>query len=299
MPSPLRRRLWSIQARAAPYLFLAPFAVLFAGFFAYPLGRSFALSFQQTLGPREARFVGLGNYRFLLADRLFWGAVANTALYTAAFLAVQIPASLGLAVLLNDRRVRFRPLFRFAFFSSYLVGAVFVAVLFNVLLGSRAGPVNRALAAISPTLGPVGFLTDPAWAMPSILIASWWVSLGYGMIYFLAALQGVDRELYEQASVDGAGPWRRFRHVTLPGIRPVTVFLTVAGTIGAFQLFELPWVLFNGPGPNYRGITVVMYLYLAGFEAGDLGYASAVGWALVGMVAVVSLLQIALVRRSV
>ncbi len=298
MPSPLRRRVWSIQARAAPYLFLAPFAVLFAVFWAYPLGRSVALSFYQTLGPRDARFVGLGNYRFLLADRLFWGAVLNTAVYAALFLAVQIPASLGLAVLVNDRRVRFRSLFRFAFFSSYLVGAVFVAVLFNVLLGSRTGLLNRALTAVSPRLGPVGFLTDPAWAMPSMLIASWWVSIGYGMIYFLAALQAVDRGLYDAAAVDGAGAWRRFRHVTLPGIRPVTVFLTVAGTIGAFQLFELPWVLFNGPGPNYRGITVVMYLYLAGFEAGDLGYASAVGWALVAMVAAVSVAQVGFLRRG-
>ena len=296
MPSPLRRRLWSLQARAAPYLFLAPFAALFAVFWVYPLARSVLLSFQQSVGPRATRYVGLGNYRFLLADKLFWGALLNTAVYAALFLAVQIPASLGLAVLVNDRRVRGRAFFRFAFFSAYLVGAVFVAVLFNVLLGSRTGLVNRTLTAISPKLGPIGFLSDPAWAMPAVLLASWWISIGYGMIYFLAALQAVDRELYEQASVDGAGPWTRFRHVTLPGIRPVTVFLILVGTIGAFQLFELPYILFGGPGPNYRGLTVVMYLFLVGFEAGDLGYASAVGWALVFVVAIVSVVQVRLLR---
>jgi ABC-type sugar transport system permease subunit len=112
------------------------------------------------------------------------------------------------------------------------------------------------------------------------------------MIYFLAALQSVDRELYEAAEVDGAGAWSKFWHVTLPGIRPVLTFMVLVGTIGAFQLFELPYVLFQGPGPNNRGLTIVMYLFQYGFEFGDIGYASAVGWVLVLLIFALSLAQL-------
>src|SRR5882757_7189263 len=121
-------RWWAIQARYSPYLFVAPFVLLFCIFLLYPLGRSFALSFYKTLGPRDARFVGIDNYHFLIADRMFWLAVANTVGYAIVFLSIQIPAALGLAVMLNSQRIRAKPVFRFAFFSTHLVGSVFVAV---------------------------------------------------------------------------------------------------------------------------------------------------------------------------
>jgi ABC-type sugar transport system permease subunit len=112
------------------------------------------------------------------------------------------------------------------------------------------------------------------------------------MIYFLAALQSVDRELYEAAEVDGAGTWSQFWNVTLPGIRPVLVFLILVGTIGSFQLFELPFLLFRPNGPPPTAVTIVMYLFQTGFEQGDIGYASAVGWMLVLMILAVSVLQL-------
>jgi ABC-type sugar transport system permease subunit len=130
--------------------------------------------------------------------------------------------------------------------------------------------------------------------MPAILLAALYLSVGYGMIYFLAALQSVDRELYEAAEVDGAGRVQKFWHITLPGIKPVLLFLIMVGMIGALQLFELPYVLFGGPGPNNRGLTIVMYLFGHGFEQGNLGYASAVGWALVALVATLSVIQLRL-----
>ena len=272
--------LWLMQHRYAPYLFVLPFLVLFCVFFLYPLGRSVTLSFERSAGPKLWRFVGLSNYRFLLADRLFWLACLNTFLYAALFLSLQLPLSLGLALLLNSPRVRFRNFFRFAFFSPYLVGQVFLAVLTYLLLAPRQGLANRAIGAILPRVGTeLNWRGNPALAMPAIVLASLWVSLGYAMIYWLAALQSVDRELYEAAEVDGAGHWSRFLHVTLPGVRPVAIFLMMVGTIGALSLFELPYVFFQGPGPAYAGMTIVMYLYQFGFETGDLGYAAAVGWA--------------------
>jgi ABC-type sugar transport system permease subunit len=287
-----RDRLWKFQYRAAPYLFIAPFLILFAVFMVYPLCTSFALGFYRTEGARHHRFIGLENYRYLLLhDRIFGLAVANTAGFTAAFLLLQVPISLGLAVLLNSPRVRWRSFFRFTFFSSYLVGQVFVAVVFFQLFSST-GLINQILHADVP------WLTRPSLILPSVLLADLWLTAGYGMIYFLAALQAVDHELYEAAHIDGAGPWQSFIHITLPGIRPVMIFIILVGTIGGFQLFELPYVLLQGPGPNYRGLTIVMYLFIAGFNNGDLGYAAAIGWLLVAILLLTTLAQLRLFRVS-
>lgn len=294
---PLRARLWSWQANAAPYLFILPFILLFCSFMLYPLARSIILSFYKSAGPRESVFIGLGNYAFLVRDWLFWRAVLNTLFYTLLFLSLQIPLSLGLALLLNSPAVRFRNFFRFAFFSSHLVGNVFVAVLFMLLLAPRQGLVNRMIGAAVPWLGTeINWRSDPALAMPAIVLASLWLSIGYAMIYFLAALQSVDRELYEAAEVDGAGRWGKFWHVTIPGIRPVIIFILLLGTIGSFQLFELPYVFFEGPGPGFAGLTIVMYLYQQGFETGNIGYAAAIGWVLVLIIFIVAMAQLRVTR---
>jgi ABC-type sugar transport system permease subunit len=260
--------------RLCPYLFLSPFLLLFSLFFLYPLLRSLALSFCSTIGPNHVRFIGLANYAYLLHDIIFWGALANTALYVIAFLAIQIPLSLFLAVQLNNQRVIGRHVLRFAFFSTSLVGPVFVAVLFSQFL--------------SPRQTPIPWLTNPVLARVAVLIAWLWLSVGFGMIYLLAALQAVDVQLYEAANMDGAGSWSRFWHITLPGVRPVLTFLILVGLISGFQLFELPYVLLQGPGPAYAGFTVVMYLFNVGFQQGNLGYASAIGWALVIVTALVT-----------
>jgi ABC-type sugar transport system permease subunit len=270
--------LWTRPQRRAPYLFLLPEIAVLGIFFFWPLWQSLTLSFHVTAGTHARRFVGLDNYRFLiLHDRLFWLAVINTIAYTSAFLLVQIPASLGLAMLLNRRDVRGKSIFRFCFFSTYLVGQVFMAVIFFALLGRETN---------------VGWLTRPALALPATLLAGWSLSIGYAMIYFLAALQTVDENLREAAVLDGAGTWAVFWNVILPGVKPVLIFLVVVGTIWGFQLFELPYVLFQGPGPNYRALTIVMYLYSTAFERGDLGYSAAIGWLLVLLLSGVSILQL-------
>jgi ABC-type sugar transport system permease subunit len=293
-----RERLWRLQHRVAPYLFVLPFVILFCCFMLYPLCRSIVLAFYKAAGPRELRYVGWANFRFLITDRIFWAAVVNTTYFAVLFLSLQIPLSLALAVLLNSRRMRFRNFFRFAFFSSHLVGSAFVAIIFGMLLAQRHGMINQAIGALFPFIGSeVNWFGRPALAMPAVVIAALWISIGYAMVYFLAALQAVDRELYEAAEVDGAGKWQQFCHVTLPGIRPVLVFMLLVGTIGAFQLFELPYVLFWGVWTNYA-ITIVTYLFQMGFEAGDIGYASAIGWMLVLIIFVVSLVQLRVARAQ-
>jgi ABC-type sugar transport system permease subunit len=152
-------------------------------------------------------------------------------------------------------------------------------MMFALMFHERDGLVNAVLRTLIPHFPPE-FPWLQLYVMPALILAGLWMSVGFNMIYFLAALQGVSQETLEAADVDGANPWQKFVHVILPSIAPVAGFVTLFSLIGSFQLFELPFILLNGPGPENRGLTVVMYLYQYGFETGDLGYASAIGWTL-------------------
>jgi ABC-type sugar transport system permease subunit len=277
-----------LQQRLAPYLFISPFLILFAIFAAWPIIKSLQLSLYATSGPKDAVFVGLKNFQFLLSDPDFHTAVKNTAVFAIWSLVLQIPLALGLALLLTQRWVRGREFFRLAVFSPYLVGQVFVGVLFAVLFIPQYGLLNQALHALIGLSLDTKWLSNPALMMPALVLAALWMYTGLHMTYLLAALQAVDKELYEAAQVDGAGGWQQFLAVTLPAIRPVLIYVLILSTIGSFQLFELPFIMLgSSSGPNNSGLTIVMYLYQTGFVTGDLGYASAVGWTLaLGMVTI-------------
>ena len=256
----------------------------------YPLVQSIFLATQQTFGPKTALFVGLKNFRDLFADRMFWIAMRNTFVFAIASVAIQLPLSLGLAMLLNRPGLKGRALFRLIFFSPSLVGIVFVAMVFALMFHERDGLVNAVLRAVIPHFPPE-FAWLQLYVMPALIIASLWMSVGFNMIYFLAALQSVNKYALEAADVDGANSWQKFTYVVLPDIAPVASFVTLLSLIGSFQLFELPFILLNGPGPENRGLTVVMYLYQYGFEIGDLGYASAIGWTLTLVLVGLTVLQ--------
>ncbi|MED6333809.1 MAG: sugar ABC transporter permease [Planctomycetota bacterium] len=267
------------QSRWTPLLFLAPFLIIFLAFTAYPLVQSVSLSMHQTYGPKTSIFVGPRNFTQLFQDALFWKALGNTFIFALGSVLLQLPLSLGLALLLDRPGIRGRLFFRLVYFSPSLAGIVFVALLFGPIFEKNTGLLNVWLHSW------VGFDLEFPWmerhVMTGLIVAGLWMYVGFNMIYFLAALQNVDRSIEEAALVDGAGPWRRFRHVTIPAIRPVAGFVVLLSIIGSFQLFELPFVLLNNTaGPDNRGLTIVMYLYQTGFEIGDLGYASAIGWSL-------------------
>lgn len=291
-PTTRTSRWFVLQYRLAPHLFVSPFLILFATFGVYPIVKSLLLSFYVTNGPKSAVFVGLQNFWFLLSDPDFHTAVWNTAVFAFWSVFLQLPLSLGLALLLNSVWVKRRELLRLAFFSPNLLGQVFVGVLFSVLFIPQYGLVNRFLHAIASIPMDTKWLANPNLVMPALVLTSLWMYVGFNMIYFLAALQAVDKDLYEAATVDGANAWHQFWAVTLPGIKPVAVFVLVMSTIGSFQLFELPWIMLNNSaGPDQAGLTIVMYLYQTGFVTGDLGYASAVGWTLALGVLLISLFQ--------
>jgi len=292
-----------LNRRAAPYIFLAPFALSFVVFTAYPLVKSLILAFSITSWPRSQVFVGFKNFTFMFQDPDFFRAVSNTVLFALGSVFIQLPISLALALLLNQSFLRLRNLFRFAFFSPYLLGQVFAAVLFGVIFAPQYGLLNRGLDLLLPralqTLTGLtietAWLSKPGLVMPALILTALWMYAGFNMVYFLAALQAVDRELYDAAAVDGANVLQRFWNVTVPGIKPVVIFVVVLCVIGSFQLFELPWfMLGSSAGPEQSGLTIVMYLYQRGFVAGDLGYASAVGWVLALGMLLISVLQLRL-----
>lgn len=279
----------------APYVFVSPFAIVFCVFSLWPLVKSFMLAFYVTNGPKSAVFVGLDNFRFLLSDPDFFIAVRNTATFAFFSLCLQLPLSLGLAILLSRKWVRGKDLLRLAFFSPNLLGSVFVGVLFSVIFIPEYGLLNKALHAIAGVPLDTRWLGDPLLVMPALILTSLWMYVGFNMVYFLAALQAVDGELYDAARVDGANGWQTFRAVTVPGIKPVAVFVAIMSTIGSFQLFELPLAMLNyTSGPDKAGLTIVMYLYQWGYDNNDLGYASTIGLTLAFIVMMVSLIQLKL-----
>lgn len=275
---------------------VAPFAAVFGLFVLYPLVLSLLLATRQTFGPSATRFVGFENFSFLLSDPLFHRALINTFVFTAGSVFIQLPLALGLALLLNRPGLRGRAILRLAFFSPQLVGFAFVAIMAGVFFQKRTGLLNQLLHAT------VGFNLDYSWleqsVMLTLIIIAGWMYVGFNMIYFLAALQGIDRSLLDAAEIDGLGPVRRLWSVILPSIRPVASLVVLLSIIGSLQLFELPYILLDGGGPDNRGLTIVTFLYQMGFETGDLGYASAIGWVLALMILGFTIAHRALARSE-
>ena len=289
----------------APYLFLAPYLVLTAVFFVYPFLRAVALAFYQTNGPRSSVFVGLSNFVFLAKDTVFHSAIGNTVVFTLCSLLLQLPLALGLAMLLNagssKLEQRLKGYIRLVLFSPNLVGPIFVGVIFGVMLTPRYGLVNRTVHALVGWGLEEHWIEDPALVMPALVLAALWLYVGFNMVYFLAALQSVDKDLQQAARIDGAGPWQVFWNVTLPSIRHVTIFVFILSTVGSFNLFELPLAMLNrtnGFGPDNSGLTLITYLNEIAYRSGDLGLGSAVGWVVTLMIMGFSFLQFRISRAG-
>lgn len=285
-PPPVRKRKRS-RTNWAPYLFLFPALALFAVFKAYPMVASFWLSLTTGAGSLQ-HFAGLANYRRLLNDPLFWTSLQNT----GVILIVQVPIMLGLAILLalgiNSVYVKLRAIWRLGVFMPAVTGLVATGIIFSFLLNKDQGALNWLLSLVG--VPAVDWLGNPFWARMAVVLVLTWHYTGYYAVIFLAGLQGVPKDLYEAAMVDGAGPVRRFFSVTVPQLRPILLFTVVLSTIGTLQLFDEPYVLTHG-GPTNATMTVSMYLYTNGFSYFDFGYASAIAYALTLIVVVLGVIQ--------
>lgn len=284
----------ALRGGRAPWGFLAPYLVLMALFFVYPFVNAIGLAFYQTNGPLSRVFVGLDNFAYLLRDPVFHTALWNTSVFAFFSVFLQLPLSMALALLLHASGSRFVSLFRLLLFSPNLVGQIFVGILFQVLFTPRYGLINQGLYELVGWGLEEQWLNDPALVMPAIVLTSLWIWVGFNMVYFLAALQAVDKSQQEAARIDGANAWQVFWHVTLPSMRHVVVFVTTMSIIGSYQMFELPLALLNqshGFGPDNSGLTVITYLNEIAFRSGDLGLGSAIGWVVAGIIFTLSLLQ--------
>ncbi|MFE0640571.1 carbohydrate ABC transporter permease [Streptomyces sp. NPDC058877] len=273
--------------RLAPYAFVLPALLLFAVFKVYPIGRSFVLSLYKTVGGVDT-FVGVDNYARLLGDPLFWTALRNTAVILAVQVPVMLALATGLAVAFGSTLLRGRAVFRLGFFLPMVTGLVAYGLIFSVLLNEKYGLVNWLLGLVG--IGEVPWLVDPLWAKISLGLALTWHYTGYNAVILLARLQSIPTELYDAASVDGAGGWKSFLHVTLPGLRPAILLTTVLSTIGTLQIFDEPYVLTRG-GPDNATLTIGVYLYQNAFVYFDFGYASAIAYALAVLIGVLGLIQ--------
>ena len=286
-----RYNYWYQQQKIAPYLFIAPFYILFAIFMGYPLISSLIMSFYEMRGFQSRIFVGFGNFTDLFRDPIFWKSLWNTVYFALGTLILQLPVALLLAILLNSKLVKGKNFLRLAFFTPVLVAGVFVAIIFNLIFDQRAGLINNEFVFFGKE---IGWLSKESYVMPAIILTGVWQWAGFNMIYFLAGLQGIRQELYEAAAVDGANWWQSFVHITLPSLRPVIAFVFVVSMIGSFQLFDLPYILTNGGEPSDAGTTIVMYLYKNGFQFMRLGYAATIGWVLFIIIAIISIVQLKL-----
>ena len=288
----------SRRERAA-WGFVAPSLIAIAVFFVVPVVSSLLLSLTDfdiyalaDLG--NMRFVGLQNYERLLTNPLFWQAMKNTVWFSVLGVPLAIGASLAAAVILNARTIKWRPVWRVMFFAPYVTTLVATAVLWNSLLHTRYGVINWVLTSVG--LPAVDWLGNPDTSIPAILIFVVWKIFGYNMLIFLAVLQTVPDDLYEAARIDGAGPWSRFRHVTLPAIAPTLLLVSIISVAGFFQLFAEPYVMTQG-GPAQSTVTVLYFMYEEGFKWWNLGSASAVAFILFLCIFAVTLVQLAVAKR--
>jgi multiple sugar transport system permease protein len=281
-------------------LFLTPALLVLGVFFFVPVLGALGLSLTDydlyaLADIRNLRFVGLHNYGELLQRPLFWTALGNTFYFVVVGVPLSIGASLGTALLLNSPLARMKAFHRTVLFAPVVTTVVAVAVIWRYLFNTRYGLVNHALAVLG--LNPVDWLGDPHWAMPTIIAFAVWKNFGYNMIILLAGLQAVPPELYEAARIDGASRWRQFRHITLPMLRPTMVLVMVLTVAGYFQLFAEPYVMTEG-GPLQSTTSVLYLMYDDGFKWWNFGVASAVAFALFGIILAVTMLLLRLARRG-
>ncbi len=287
------------EARAG-LAFVAPALALIGLFFFLPVVAGVALSLTDfdiyaLADLSSVRFVGLGNYAALLASPVFWKALANTFYFVLVGGPLSVALSLAAALLLNEKLVRLKPLFRTVYFAPVVTTLVAVAVVWRYLYHPRFGLLNHVLGLVG--VPPIDWLGNPRWAIPAIIVMAAWRSFGYNMVIFLAGLQAIPASVYEAARLDGAGPWLRFRRITLPLLRPTMTFVGVMTMIGYFQLFAEPYVLTAGTGgPANATLTVVMLMYKEGFRWWNMGYAAAVAFVLFLVVLAATSLQLALRR---
>lgn len=277
--------------KVAPYIFVLPFIITFTLFFFYPIISTLMMSVQKVL-PGEVTFIGLKNFR-RLDNAHFYAALWNSARYTFWTLVVLIPIPMLLAVLLNSKAMPFRNVFKASLFMPILTSTIVAGTVFRLLFSEMdTGFANSIMHFLGYQSIP--WLRKSGTAMFLLVLLCSWRWMGVNMLYFLAGLQGIPNELYEAASIDGAGSWLQFRHITFPLLKPVSIYVLTISIYGGFRMFEESYVYWPANSPGDIGLTIVAYLYQRGIQFNEMGMASAIGVVLLAIVLTLNLIQLVL-----
>jgi multiple sugar transport system permease protein len=282
------------QKRLVPYIFIAPNMIVFTAFVFVPILFAFYISLTEWSLIGTPQFVGLGNYVEMLGDGQFWRALFNTLVYTIGTVPGSIALGLLVAIGLN-RKMPGLALLRSLFFVPVIISLVAVALIASWMFNDNYGVINAALEALG--FKGVPWLSSPVWAMPSLIITTLWIRIGFCMVIYLAALQSIPVELYQAAQVDGATGWRQFRHITWPLLGPTTFLLLILNVIYSLHVFDLIYVM-TGGGPGSSTTVLVQYIYQVAFQESEMGYASAVGVVLYLMLLVFTVFQWRMTRQG-
>ncbi len=287
--SPRRSFFRSLRWQEAKwaYIFLLPNLVLFLSFTVYPVFASFYYSLNRWDLQTPMKFIGLGNYRALFADPTFRKVLGNTLYFTAGVIPFQTVLGLLIAVGLNQK-LRFMTVYRAVYFVPVVTSAIAVSMVWQWMYQPDFGVINSILRNFG-IAGP-NWLFSIRWAMPAVILMSIWKNVGYSIVLYLAALQGVPEEFYEAATIDGANAWGRFRRITLPLISPTTFFIIVLSVIGSFQSFDQVYILTQG-GPARATSVIALYLYQNGFQYFAMGYAAAIAYVLFALLFALTIIQ--------
>lgn len=285
---------------AAAWIFLSPALGVIGIFFVIPVLAAFILSFTDfdiyALGNWDSiRFVGFQNYVRILETPLFWKALKNTFYFVLVGGPLSVAVSLGTALMLNSKLAKFKSLYRTIYFLPVVSSLIAVAIIWRYLYHPAHGILNYLLSQFG--IAPIDWLGDPDIAMPAIIIMAVWKNFGYNMLIFIAGLQNIPDDLYEAAHLDGASWWQQFKEITIPMLKPTTVFIVMITIIGYFQLFAEPYVMTQG-GPLNSTTSIVLLMYEQGFRWWSMGYAAAIAFVLFAIILLFTIIQMIL-QRSV
>lgn len=279
--------------KVAPYVFILPFVLTFAGFWIVPLFKSGIMSTEKIL-PGQIQFTGLYNFGRLLGDRVFMVAVGNSFKYMLFTLVLLIPVPLLLACLVNSKVAKgtVTGFFKSSLFIPALTSVVVAGTIFRLIFGEMdTALMNRFIGLFG--IEPVKWLKGAGTGFAALLSLALWRWCGVNMMYFLSGLQSIPEDYYEAASIDGASSWQKFIKITIPQLKPTIVYVLTISIYGGLAMFNESYMLYSGNNsPNNIGLTIVGYLYRQGIEKNDMGYASAVGVVLLVLVLTINILQL-------
>ncbi len=283
------------------YLFVLPFVVVFLIFSVYPVFRTLYLSFTSYPGYGDPVWIGFDNYMRVLKDKYFWAALWNTVRIWGVNIVLQLGIAFLLTIVFSDMKYRMRGLsiFRAFYYLPNLIAATSISFMFKTLLDWRYGTLNQILDKIGG-IAPIQWLESPHIAPYTVAIISAWMWFGNSFIVLMAGVQGIPKDYYEAAAIDGAGRWKVFGKITIPLLRPILIYVSITSLIGGLQMFDLPHLMFQNNAAIHDGPlrTVVIYLYQFGFTTFQVGYAGAIAYALFMIILAVSIVQFRVMNRK-